>query len=88
MSQSHFDSVVDYLIAIDKGEIKNIICTGFLETSHSKEPRARVYNVGKNFYSHVCPLCGFGSAGGISKESYQKWIDYKNIQKLGKTEES
>lgn len=81
MSKVCFDSAVDYLIAVDKGEIENIVCTGYGASSHSKEPRERVYNVGKFFVRHVCPLCGAGSAGGISEESYQKWADYKNASK-------
>lgn len=77
MSKSHFDSMIDYFIAIDKGEIENVVCIGYGIKKHPREPRKRIYTVGEKLYSHVCPLCGIGSAGGISEESYQKWIDYK-----------
>ena len=83
---THFDSVIDYFIAIKNGDIPNPKCIGYGAHSHPLEPTELNITVTPSFYSHLCPICGFGSGGGISMDDYNKWMDY-NTSHTSKTEE-
>ena len=69
--------MIEYLISIDKGERSNNTCCGY-PTFNSHDETEYVIGVGIHWWSHHCPICGFGSGGSLSGEEYRKWVEYKN----------
>ena len=63
--------MIDYFIGLKQGTEEPAICYGF--EPHRHKPIERIVSINKYFYSHVCPLCGFGSGGGISEEDYDRY---------------
>jgi len=62
--------LIDHLIAVKQGKEKPEVCNGIHPYTHA--PTKRDITFGDKVYSYCCPLCGFGSAGGLSIQDREK----------------
>ena len=86
MSSNTSYSTVDFLIKVDKGEIDTPVCSGYpFPGSHT--PTKYEIRVGKYWWSHCCPICGFGSAGGLLEVEFEKWESYLSSRPMMKKED-
>lgn len=72
-------TMAEMLAEIITGKSKPYTCTGFPIPGSHKLIEYDL-SLGISSYLYICPICGFGQGGGLSKEEVNALADLRRLQ--------
>jgi len=84
MMTERIKTIAEMLAEIIIGKAKPFICTGF-PIPETHKPTEFELSLGIESYVYLCPICGFGQGGGLSRKEVNALADLRVLQSSNQT---